>query len=164
MTENFNPNACTDCLNKASEHIDGELAIDHQSDLFLHLSQCDACREQYNLWMTVREGLRNDRISVSPVMDEEFLSRLSKHQTSSRKSIENRSLSRRGVPSRYGSYALVATIVGVLTLSSTLLLTKFPGNPVASSEAEYSELTKEVLYLMPEVTVYSEPQEDEEEL
>ena len=114
--------------------------------------------------MTVREGLRNDRISVSPVMDENFFGRLSKHQTSSRKSLENRSLSRRGVPSRYGSYALVASIVCLLTLSSTLLLTKFPGNPVASQEAIYSGLTKEVLYLMPEVTVYSEPEIDEEEL
>jgi len=156
--------SCLDCLAKASSHIDGELELEHQSELFLHLSQCNSCREQYNLWMKVREGLRNDRISVSPVMDEQFLSRLSKHQTSSRKSYENRSLSRKGVPSRYGSYALVASIVGVLTLSSTLLLTKYPGNPVSNSEVVYSDLTKEVLYLMPEVTVYSEPQSDQEEL
>jgi len=164
VSSNPNNPTCSECLNRASAHIDGELSLEEQSDLFLHLAQCSSCREQYNLWMTVREGLRNDRISVSPVMDDQFLSRLSKHQTSARKSQESRGLSRRGVPSRYGSYALVASIVGILTLSSTLLLTKFPGNPVQSPAVNYSELPKEVLYLMPEVTVYPKPQTDLEEL
>ncbi len=142
---------CDMCLPMVSEHIDGELSLENQSDLFLHLGQCDSCRQQYNAWFTLREGVRNERINVSPGMDEGFFSKLDNRKKALKR---EKALTRKGLPSRYGSYVMVAAIVCFLTLTSTLILTSFLTPPPSPEHSSYSEIPKQVLYVMPEVTVY----------
>jgi len=142
------------CLTLVSDHLDGELSFAQQSELFLHLGSCSSCRKDYNSWLLLREGFRNDRIQVSSQMDEEFFNKLDEKKRSLRK-LERPSLTRHGIASRFGSYALVSLFAALFTLMTTLLLLDNPGQPYYTDPTPiYSEIPKSAVYILPEVTVY----------
>ncbi len=73
---------CEEIQERISQHIDGELQPDQESELFQHLGACDHCREFLRSALHLRSELAT--ASAQPVpqhVDEQVYSRMRSHQS-----------------------------------------------------------------------------------
>lgn len=59
-----------------NEYLDGELAPEHEPELFGHLATCAECRRQFEAMLAFRLAVRQEPLAVPPVLDRLVMARL----------------------------------------------------------------------------------------
>jgi predicted anti-sigma-YlaC factor YlaD len=66
-------------------YLDSDLPVAEQPDLFEHLANCEACRDTMDSVMAFRRMSRQEYISLPPVADEQFFTRLAQLKSQNEK-------------------------------------------------------------------------------
>lgn len=105
--------------------LDGEMPIDEQPELYTHLAGCASCRRYLDSMLFVRRAIRDEHLTVPPIVDETFFERLAAHKevvSHAHHRLERRARRREQLPvvGRVVTLAMLVVIIVGGVVSGTL--------------------------------------------
>lgn len=140
-----------------SVYLDGELALEQQSDLFAHLSTCNACRETMDAVLHFRRLSRQETLQVPASVDEAFFKRLAEQKNKADKLKVERAVDRAPLwklqkPVSLGAAILATALVFVVGLLVPGQHQTVEAASFVSGEQEFVEFPE--MEFMHEKTIY----------
>lgn len=136
--------------------LDGELASERHSEVFVHLADCTQCRDTFNSVLQFRQMSRQEHLPVPPSVDEEFFRRLEQHKVQNDR--RDRAADRRPLWQRRRLISLrTALLAGGFLIGLGLLVPSVPSHPAQSfvvrGETERVEFRDVIYVIYPGLTV-----------